>query len=131
MGAFAPNPGSGVKAVPAIWRGLAGLMVRWGSLSCSISALSDRGIMLITSTPPFASLKGRPGAAPSPLDCDLLIVLCAAMLHSLLKLSTSHANSVPISTRSGVNHVSYPTGLIEGLKVRGIEGRIADRGFFT
>src|SRR5579864_4026598 len=51
MGAKAPPIGSGVNAVPAISRGLAGLTARVGSLSWLVSRLSERGTMLTTSTP--------------------------------------------------------------------------------
>src|SRR5215207_5281674 len=54
MGALAPPPGSGVKAVPTIWLVFEGLTVRCGSLSWFASPLRTLGIMLMMKTPPGA-----------------------------------------------------------------------------
>src|SRR6266542_986086 len=61
MGAREPPPGLGEKAVPTIWLGLPALTVRCGSLSCSVSPLSDLGIILISKNPIGPSRAGRTG----------------------------------------------------------------------
>src|SRR3989442_9745368 len=49
---MAPPAGSGVKAVPTICFGFAGLTVRCGTVSCALSSLIDFGIMSMRNTEP-------------------------------------------------------------------------------
>src|SRR3954453_6424857 len=65
IGAFGPPFGSGVKADPAIRRGLIGLTARLGSLSWLVSPLFALGIMLTTRTPAGAVIAPNNTTTPA------------------------------------------------------------------
>src|SRR3954471_10151851 len=97
-GAKFPRSGSGVNAVPTIWSTFFGLTASEGSLSCSVSSLSDRGIILTSnSRPPPGKAAAepararvlvreaerlRPSARPLPLRLRLLTFAMRALLQS-------------------------------------------------